>query len=411
MELCDLESKCLFCRDESSVLNRLKSCPQFLRWDENCVKSLQEYLGLDESFQTFISNAVYCSECISIVRDIEFSLKAIKSLERRLKNSRRRLKTLLQYNYDVIRTSGIPVDFNDANDSESKFNSYDHVVYLLCECLSIFNAEEESSISRSGKQSETIFNHRPEPGPTELKQADRSLITIVPLNRILNPDNLDKIITRTTRAGSKQASKITATKVIPETEKIENSDSESNHNQDLENSDSEFLPDADIYVDIFPKSKQYYSKKRKRMHSTQRNCEKSFDRESGTGTGRDKKSNTTRPKKVKKIKIPPVFPCSICLVTLHSKLNFRKHMTEHRHSEKKIAFRCPSCSKRFLQKEEEEYKTHVAIHQLKVSQNKNFECVIADCVKNFITHFDLKRHVLEEHEDSKSCDICGHVSN
>ena len=412
-----LESQCLFCRDATSILSHFKTNPQLLSWDENCVKSFQEYLGLDESFQTLLTNAVYCSKCISIFRDIEFSLKSIRSLEKRLKTSRDHVEMLLQCNYDIIRSSISPS--SDPDCSETKFNPYDHLVYLLCESLCILRPVDKLNVpsileTETEKRNELVIVSVSAPEPEESQASRKSSITIVPLSLLTDPLELEsnKIIGRPSRACTNRTRRITANKVRGE-QAIDYSDSEFNLDA-LEDHDPDFiLPD----IDTNAKSRQYLASKRKRMYPQRRYKSKSSEpkiKETSSSKLPRKRQLPGAPKE-KKIRLKKVvaIPCSLCGIMIESKLKMRTHMAYHRNNDSKAAFRCESCNKKFLQAEEQEYEFHKELHQVKISQNKHFECVMMNCEKSFISNFDLKRHVMAEHDDTThtKCDICGFVSN
>ena len=131
--------KCFLCRKRiNETSNSQKASSKissiYSRWSNSCAKSLCQLFNLDVNlFQNIFVEAAYCSPCHQVIRDIDYTLKSLNRLQKRLTRSRNTVESFLRETYEKIQAieNGIKQEVLDPLDDLDVNSSYSIMIKLL----------------------------------------------------------------------------------------------------------------------------------------------------------------------------------------------------------------------------------------------------------------------------------------
>jgi len=119
--------ECLICRDKfSSSLSQNVSLRLWESvWNGNCAESICKLLDLEvETFKPFFLSGHYCSQCKQMMRDVDYFIRTVDSVEHQLSKFRVRVSTLLYDNIDTwIHKTTVPSPLSSYSNNPSSSGS------------------------------------------------------------------------------------------------------------------------------------------------------------------------------------------------------------------------------------------------------------------------------------------------
>jgi len=98
--------KCLLC--QGAVAVTALSISSFHSWGVDCAKSLCEVFLLEDSYTQYFEAVKYCNSCQDLVRNIDFTQRALKKLSKLLSTYRDSYKSLLRVEYSYSLSLSTP---------------------------------------------------------------------------------------------------------------------------------------------------------------------------------------------------------------------------------------------------------------------------------------------------------------
>ncbi len=142
---------CLFCRTpvplEKTKTNKSRAgagspSPHKL-WTMSCSSSLRQVLELNdkERVERILTAASYCSSCLLLHRDIDFTHRGLRNFETRLKKSREKVESLLKSNFRLLKRDELNPRKSTATTSTP---TYDLALRYVCEASAVLKTGSSS---------------------------------------------------------------------------------------------------------------------------------------------------------------------------------------------------------------------------------------------------------------------------
>jgi hypothetical protein len=419
MQISDIspDSKCLLCGDTvvtftSSYLNTKDHI--YLKWAQSYSKSMCDLLHLDFSYHIHFQNADYCKHCLQIVREIDFTLKTLNSLQIRLSNSQREVQSLLQENYEKCKRKG--VISNSTNNSENSdtytscatyTGSYDYENVIQRICTAILPLVKDDGLDFAKEYApigigcvKRVHVHE-KPAPASVK-ARRNYLGKIGCE-MFGLKSESTIFNSTSNKSSTKAKSICKERNQKGDEirlkskshgiTVNKKRNRSTKVRDIASEQAKGPADkSEVSISVKP------TPTRIKLHCTFEHC--SFT----CSTEPDLKAHVhgfhegdTNP-----------YHCHLCPLKYTNNSNLKYHIRQH-HTPRDPAesfLSCSYCGKKFKTMEEKEV-TGLRRHENLHSTAPLFSCVIPRCkTRQFSSSVDLKTHVALKHEDTVPVSKC-----
>jgi len=343
-------------------------------------------LRFNKSMGTILANWTSCIPCSAHVRNGISIMKQLNSLEKQLRQNRKKLK-------EVVRASRIhskPYTIAESPSLSSKFKT----LYSVLSC-SVVPASTGMSLSKT----KVI-----EGGGTGARRKQNLHQRETMLE---DPGGWASIFEEESQAEEEPRScyaDITLTQSVPTAEDIRNESAKGIPSSQEEEEVTQDRVDHDYITILSPSSPSVKSTKTKRcwvprnVHYLQCTFDPSCPR-------RFKTMDTLENHILVQHQGKKRFPCEYvnCGFGFMSVKDLRRHINFKHRNTSHIS--CGICEKTFQQNESEEVKSHEDLHK---GKSNPFSCVIGNCEESFKNSVFLKRHVRLHHEGRPHrCTVCG----
>lgn len=131
---------CLFCRGSEAepLVGKAPSNDGRKGWSTACVESLSNlfHLPRDNPLQLVLANANSCANCRLLIQDVDFTLRQLNALVKRIEARRRQLYEKMFKNYELIPDrETYTVKYQDVEQrvEENESYSYNDIVKMIFE--------------------------------------------------------------------------------------------------------------------------------------------------------------------------------------------------------------------------------------------------------------------------------------